>query len=56
MDKGNFMEIEAQDHDGSISRQKLLEQCQHYMGLLGINEKELISCSYSDLLLNGEVI
>ncbi|MCL5094054.1 MAG: class IV adenylate cyclase [Patescibacteria group bacterium] len=49
---GSFMEIEAQSKDGLISREKLLAQCQSYMKLLGINEKDLISESYSDLLLN----
>jgi len=27
-----------------------LEQCKHYMKLLGIQESDLVSCSYSDLL------
>lgn len=50
-DLGTFVEIEAIDKSGDIGKDKLLQQCQHYMKLLGIQETELISCSYSDLLL-----
>lgn len=49
---GSFIEIEAIDKDGSIGKDKLLQQCKYYMGLFGIKEENLISCSYSDLLLN----
>jgi predicted adenylyl cyclase CyaB len=52
---GNFMEIEAIDSDGSIGEKKLLEQCQFYLDLLGIQEKDLIDNSYSDLLLHKRV-
>lgn len=48
---GSFCEIEAIDKAGSLGREKLLQQCQQYMQLLGIQEADLISCSYSDLLL-----
>jgi len=48
---GSFCEIEAIDRTGEIGRDKLLLQCQDYMKLLGIEEKDLVSCSYSDLLL-----
>lgn len=47
---GNFCEIEAIDKTGDIGRDKLRQQCQDYMTLLGIQETDLISCSYSDLL------
>ncbi len=49
---GTYVEIEAIDEQGTIGREKLLEQCQHYMQLFEIQEKDLIHCSYSDLLLN----
>lgn len=52
-DLGTFMEIEAIDSDGSIGEEKLLEQCNKYLSLLGINKTDLISVSYSDLLLRG---
>jgi len=48
---GSFCEIEAIDKVGNIGRDKLLQQCQDYMKLLGIKEADLVSCSYSDLLL-----
>ncbi|MFK7773270.1 MAG: class IV adenylate cyclase [Saprospiraceae bacterium] len=51
-DLGNFMEIEAVDSDGSIGEEKLLEQCQFYLDLLGIQEEDLIDNSYSDLLIH----
>ena len=48
---GHFMEIEAIDSDDSIGEEKLLEQCQFYLNLLGIQNDDLIENSYSDLLL-----
>lgn len=48
---GTFMEIEAIDNDGSFGKEKLLEQCQNYLDLLDIPKADLISVSYSDLLL-----
>jgi adenylate cyclase class 2 len=47
---GDFLEIEAIDRTGEIGRQALLEQCERYVGLLGIDQAELESRSYSDLL------
>ena len=48
---GTYCEIEAIDLDGNLGREKLLTQCKDYMQLLGINDEDLISCSYSDLML-----
>ncbi|MBN2013036.1 class IV adenylate cyclase [candidate division KSB1 bacterium] len=48
---GAFVEIEAIDVDGSISVNRLNEQCQFYMELLSINHNDLIEVSYSDMLL-----
>ncbi|MDO8569643.1 MAG: class IV adenylate cyclase [bacterium] len=50
-DLGTFMEIEVIDEDGSIGKEKLLEQCNQYLKLFDISESDLISVSYSDLLL-----
>jgi predicted adenylyl cyclase CyaB len=50
-DLGTFVEIEAIDSDGSIGKEKLMAQCSEYVKLFGISEKDLISVSYSDLLL-----
>lgn len=49
---GSFVEIEAIDKDGLIGKRKLLKQCKYYMELFSISEADLISYSYSDLLLN----
>lgn len=48
---GSFVEIEAIDKTGAIGKEKLQQQCQYYMQLFGINTKDLIAVSYSDLLL-----
>ena len=48
---GTFVEIEAIDKDGSIENEKLLEQCNHYLNLLNISQKDLVEKSYSDLML-----
>ena len=46
-----FVEIEAIDREGNLGRERLEKQCNHYMNLLGIKEENLISISYSDMLL-----
>jgi len=51
---GTFVEIEAIDSDGTIGREKLLEQCNEYLGLFNIAKEDLVSVSYSDLLLQGK--
>jgi len=48
---GSFVEIEAIDDDGTVGKDKLLEQCQFFLDLFMISPKDLISVSYSDLLL-----
>jgi adenylate cyclase, class 2 len=50
-DLGTFVEIEAIDNDGTIGKDKLLEQCQFFLDLFRISQNDLISVSYSDLLL-----
>jgi len=50
-DLGNFIEIEAIDYENKIGKKKLLEQCDYYLKLFQINKKDLLSNSYSDLLL-----
>ncbi|MFK8009192.1 MAG: class IV adenylate cyclase [Saprospiraceae bacterium] len=54
-DLGHFMEIEAIDSDGSIGEEKLMEQCQFYLDILGIKEDDLIDNSYSDLLIHKTI-
>ena len=49
---GSFVEIEATDGGGIIDSDKLNEQCSYYMDLFGFSSKDLISCSYSDMILS----
>ncbi len=51
---GSFCEIEAIDKNEDIGRSRLLQQCDDYMKILGIHPTDLISCSYSDLLLQRQ--
>jgi adenylate cyclase, class 2 len=53
---GNFIEVEAIDKDGSISKEKLQEQCDFYAVLLGIQKEDFVSVSYSDLIMQLEKI
>ncbi|OQX94909.1 adenylate cyclase [candidate division KSB1 bacterium 4572_119] len=48
---GSFVEIEAIDSTGKISKEKLLSQCEYYLKIFQIKTKQLITQSYSDLLL-----
>ncbi len=48
---GTFMEIEAIDEDGTIGVDELQKQCRLYMDLFDIKEEDLLSVSYSDLIL-----
>ena len=50
-DLGTFVEVEAIDNDGTIGKDRLLEQCQFFLDLFKISQEDLISVSYSDLLL-----
>jgi adenylate cyclase class 2 len=52
VDLGDFVEIEAIDVDESIGKDALYSQCEKYMSLLGISSDDLVSTSYSDLLLD----
>lgn len=48
---GTFVEIEAQDHEGLLGEQELHAQCRFYMEALGIRSEDLVSVSYSDMML-----
>ncbi|MBI2251518.1 MAG: CYTH domain-containing protein [Armatimonadetes bacterium] len=48
---GAFIEIEAININKNIGKVKLLEQCRFYLDLFQISKDNLISVSYSDLLL-----
>lgn len=48
---GYFVEIEAIDEAGLIGKDKLYEQCRHYLTQFGVKEEDLLEVSYSDLLM-----
>lgn len=50
---GTFMEIEAVDYEGDIGLDKLNEQCHKYLEDMGVKDEDLISGSYSDMLLKN---
>ena len=47
---GDFVEIEAIDDSGIYSAQDLQQQCTGYMEKFNIQQQDLISTSYSDML------
>ncbi len=47
---GAFIEIEAIDNNGNIGKDKLLEQCNYYLKLFDVNNEDLLSDSYSDMI------
>ncbi|MBS3091523.1 class IV adenylate cyclase [Candidatus Pacearchaeota archaeon] len=48
---GNFVEVEALDKKGDIGREFLIRQCADFLKEFQIQEKDLISISYSNMLL-----
>ncbi len=48
---GSFVEIEAIDYKGNIGEARLKQQAEEYLNLFGIKKKELVSHSYSDMLI-----
>ncbi|MBS3072010.1 class IV adenylate cyclase [Candidatus Pacearchaeota archaeon] len=53
-DLGNFIEVEALDLRGNLKRELLEIQCKTYREKLRVEDEDLISCSYSDMLLKLE--
>ncbi len=51
-DLGTFIEIEAIDDSNEVPFERLQEQCEYYLQLFDVREENLVSVSYSDLLLN----
>ena len=51
---GAFVEIEAGNILADLSQEELKEQCDYYIKEFGIQEEEMISNSYSDMLLDKE--
>jgi len=50
---GSFVEIEVIDLDRNLSLEKMHDTCTYYMSYLGIGPSDLLSRSYSDMLLEG---
>jgi adenylate cyclase class 2 len=51
-DLGTFIEIEAISDDLTTDKERLLQQCQHYLNMFRIPEEDLVAVSYSDLLIS----
>jgi adenylate cyclase, class 2 len=49
---GAFIEIEAGNILADLSKEQLQQQCNYYMAELGIKEEDLLSVSYSDMILD----
>lgn len=50
---GTFVEIEAIDESGTMSEQMLQQQCRDFMMRLGIDDQDLLTHSYSDMLVHS---
>lgn len=50
---GSFVEIEAIDKDGSLGEEYIRKQCAFYLSQFGITEENLLTHSYSDLLMKA---
>ena len=48
---GEFVEVEAISADGRIPAEELRKQCDRYIQLLGISPADLLTDSYSDMLM-----
>ncbi len=48
---GRFLEIEAISNDGSMDKESLVNACEYYMKLLQIKHTDIITSSYSDMIL-----
>jgi len=49
---GSFVEIEASNKYADLDATALGQQCNHYIKLFGIQDTDLVTHSYSDLLLS----
>lgn len=49
---GNFFEIEVINKDSKSGKKRLLEKCKYYMDYFEVSNEDLVSISYSDLMLN----
>jgi len=54
-DLGSFVEVEAIDKTGKIGKERLQQQCDEYLLAFNIKSKDLLSCSYSDMILARKI-
>lgn len=52
---GNFVEIEAFSHGKKQNESILKEQCSYYVNLFGIGKEDMVSASYSDIILAQKI-
>jgi adenylate cyclase class 2 len=55
-DLGTFIEIEAIDEDGERSGEELMIQCRDFMKIFEIHDEDLLTGSYSDMLLGTNCV
>jgi predicted adenylyl cyclase CyaB len=53
---GAFVEIEAGNIKADLSKSELQQQCEFYMSAFGIEAKDLIEVSYSDMIMERESV
>jgi predicted adenylyl cyclase CyaB len=49
---GKFLEVEAIDKDGSIGREALQKQCDHFADFFEVEKRDFMTQSYSDMVMN----
>ena len=52
-DLGRFVEVEAIDERGDMEVSTLSQQCNRLLKLFGVSDSDLVSNSYSDMLLEA---
>lgn len=54
VDLGTFLEVEVTDEGGSLTLEKMQTEIDKYLSFFELEKKQLISASYSDLLMDLE--
>ena len=52
---GSFVEVEAGNIKADLNKDKLRQQCDFYMQQFGVDQRDLIEVSYSDMLLEEKI-
>ena len=53
-DLGMYIEVEAIDTTGTLPKIDLQNLCEYYFDFFGLHQDQLVSMSYSDLLLEKQ--